>query len=127
MDCVREGVQILEANIDALLTEILSLRSTNDALVRITDNCNHFVGEWREAGVYQQFKRTVFEDWSEAIAQIASNHNVPVVHTYLALNGEDGDDEIATKYLWNDGIHFSAEGHTLIADLHRDLGYETNP
>lgn len=128
MDCVREGVKALEADIDALFTEILSLRSTNDALIRIADNCNHFVGEWKEAGVYQKFKRPAFQDWSEAIVQIASNHNVPVVHTYVALNGEDGDDEIAAKYLWDDGIHFNADGHILIADLHRDLGYAyTNP
>ena len=124
MDCVREGVRVLEVDIDALLIEILSLRSTNDTLIRIADNCNHFVGEWKEAGEYQKLKGPVFEDWSEAIVQIASNHGVPVVHTYMALNGEDGNDEIAAKYLWADGIHFSAEGHILIADLHRDLGYD---
>lgn len=127
MDCVREGVRVLEADIDALLDEILSLRSTDDALIRIADNCNPFVGRWKNAGVYQQFKRPVFEDWSEAIDRIASAHNVAVVHTYTALNGEDGDDEIAARYLWNDGIHFSPEGHVLIADLHRALGYDTDP
>ena len=128
MDCVREGVRVLEAVIEALLVEILSLRSTDEALIRIADNCNPFVGKWKEAGVYEQFKKPVFEDWSEAIVNIASNHNVPVVHTYAALNGEKGDDKIAARYLWQDGIHFSTEGHILIADLHRDLGYaHTNP
>ncbi|MCP4605309.1 MAG: hypothetical protein GY847_33120 [Proteobacteria bacterium] len=124
MDCVREGVEALEADIDALLTEILSLQSVDDALIRIADSCNHFVGEWKEAGVYQEFKGPVFEDWSNAIAQIASKHDVSIVHTYPALNGQNGDQEIAAEYLWLDGIHFSAEGHTLIANLHRDLGYE---
>jgi len=40
------------------------------------------------------------------------------------LNGQNGDDVIPEKYLWEDGIHFNAKGHILITDLHRSLGYE---
>jgi lysophospholipase L1-like esterase len=124
LGCLREGVMALEANVDALLTAILSLRGTNNTLVLIADLHNVWVDEWKEAGVFQKLKGPGFEDWSHAIAHAAARQNIPVVPTYAALNSPTGDEEIPGQYLLPDGVHLSEEGHILVAGLHRDLGYE---
>ena len=126
LECVREGVEELKTDINELIAEIHSLRNANDAIIRIADNCNHAVGEWVETGIFQDLKELAFEDWSRAVTQTASRFNIPVVHTYRVLNGQNGDDVIPEKFLWEDGIHFNAKGHILIADLHRSFGYEFN-
>jgi lysophospholipase L1-like esterase len=124
LDCVREGASKLVANIDAILGEIVSLRSTNDTLIRIVDECNVLVKEWQEAGVFEEVKGPGFEEWSQGIVNAAAKYGIPVVHTYAALNGPRGDEPVPAELLLADGIHFTAEGHILVADLHRELGYE---
>jgi len=124
LDCLHEGAMAFEAHIDALFTEILSLRGTNSTLIRVADLHNPSVDEWKEAGVFEKLKGPGFEDWSHAIIRAAARHNIPVVPTYAALNGPTGDEEIPKQYLLGDGVHLSTEGNILIADLHRDMGYD---
>jgi lysophospholipase L1-like esterase len=124
LDCVRKPTTALLADIDGILVEVPSLRNTDDTLIRIADNANFLVDEWKDAGVFEKLKDPGFEDWSQGIVDVAAKHNVPVVHSYAALNGPNGDDAIAEEYLLTDGLHFTTEGHILISDLHRELGYE---
>jgi lysophospholipase L1-like esterase len=62
--------------------------------------------------------------WREYLIQAARKHSVHVVSTYEMLNGPNGDQEIPPEYMQSDGLHFNKEGHKLIADLHRNVGYE---
>jgi lysophospholipase L1-like esterase len=49
----------------------------------------------------------------------------PVDLVHLALNGAHGDEDPEEKgYLSADGVHTNAVGAAVIADVHRELGYE---
>lgn len=125
LDCIREAVTSFKANFDGIIAEILSLGSTTDTIIRIADVGNPFVARWKHQGTFEDLKRPCFEDWRDYIVQAASEHNIPVVHSYLVLNGPDGDEDPADKGLEQaDGVHLNDAGHALIADLHREAGYE---
>jgi len=128
MDCFETEVQALVDRIDTILAEVRSLRTADQALVRIVNECNWFVVYWRDADAFEQLKEPAFEIWSRAISDLAAKHGVAVVHTYVACNGPDGDDPIAADYLQpTDPWHFSEAGHKMIADLHRAVGYDPGP
>jgi len=54
----------------------------------------------------------------------AEKHGVHVVHTYHAINGPNGEQSLPPEYAQADGLHFNEQGHKLLADLHREIGYE---
>lgn len=78
---------------------------------------------WKDNNFYQELKQYAYEDWKNYLRKAAENNNVKVVPTYKAFNGQDGNSMLPEVYIQKDGIHFSAKGHKLIADLHRNLGY----
>ena len=124
MDCVREGVTALKANIDAIIAEILSLRSPDETLILIADVGNPLAGDWKQLGILGELKGPAMEDWINHIAQAAEKNNIYVVHSYRVINGPNGDDEgVPPEISQADGVHFSEEGHRLLADLHREVGY----
>lgn len=124
MDCVREEVTALKANIDAVIAEILSLRSPDETLILIADVGNPLASQWKELGLLDELKGPVMEDWINHIAQAAEKNNLYVVHTYRVINGPNGDNEGAPPDISQaDGVHFNEEGHRLLADLHREVGY----
>ncbi|MBC8445645.1 MAG: SGNH/GDSL hydrolase family protein [Chloroflexi bacterium] len=124
LDCLREGIPSAKAAFDAMIAEILSLRSTTDTIIRIANVGNPFVAEWKEKGILEDLKRLCIDDVSEYIIQAASEHHIPVVRSYLVLNGPSGDEPVDKGYLQADGVHFNPAGHALLAELHRELGYE---
>ncbi len=125
LDCCRERLTSFRANFDAIIAEILSLRNTTDTIIRTMDYGYPWVNRDKELGIYEDLKPCFVEAFSEHIVQAASEHNIPVVQVYLAFNGPNGDEDPADKgYIGADGVHYSAAGHALIADLHRELGYE---
>ncbi len=128
MDCFETEVQALVGRIDTILAEVRSLRTADQALVRIVNECNFFVEYWRDADAFEQLKEPAFEVWSQAISDLAAKHGVAVVHTYVACNGPEGDDPIAADYVqtW-DPWHFNEVGHQMVADLHRAVGYDRGP
>jgi lysophospholipase L1-like esterase len=121
-DCCREMVASFKANLDAIIAEILSLRSTTDTIIRIADLPNPFVAKWKEQGIFEDVRGPCHDDLTEYIAQAASEHDIPVAHYHLALNGPNGDEDYTDKYT-SDGIHFNAAGLAVLADLYRELGY----
>jgi len=128
--CIRAAVQVVEDNLDAILAEILSLRGADEALIRIADSCNWFVGQWKEADAFEQLKEPAFEHWSGAISDLAAKHGVTVVLTHVACNGPDGDEAIPLDYRHpdpSDWYHLNEAGHVMIADLHRAVGYDRGP
>jgi lysophospholipase L1-like esterase len=122
-DCLREMLTSFEANFDAIITEILALRSTTDTIIRTMDYFIPVVGKWKELGIYEDVT-PYSEAFNKYIVQTASEHNIPVARVYLAFNGPNGDEDPVEKgYILPYDVHLSEAGHRLVADLHRELGY----
>jgi len=126
LDCIREAVAALNANIDAILDEILSLTSPQDTLIRIADVGIPFVNTWKHQGWFETLHGPCYEVWRAHLVEASEQRGITVVYTYHVLNGPDGDEKTEGIFQ-NDGIHFNAEGHRLIARLHREAGYGYAP
>jgi hypothetical protein len=122
-DCLREALTLLEADTDAIIAEILSLRSTSDTIIRAMTVYNRRVNEWKEWGDFEGLN-PYYVAYNEYLVQGASERNIPIARVDLAFNGPDLDEDPSDKDLLSDGRHPNAEGITLIADLFRELGYE---
>jgi lysophospholipase L1-like esterase len=126
LDCIREAVAALNANVDAILDEILSLTSPQDTLIRIADVGIPFVNTWKHQGWFETLQGPCYEVWREHLVEAAEQRGITVVYTYHVLNGPDGDEKIEGIFQ-RDGVHFNAEGHRLVARLHREAGYGYAP
>jgi lysophospholipase L1-like esterase len=124
LDCIGEAVNALKENFDAIVSEILSLRSSQEAIIRVANVGNPFVAEWKEWGVFEEFKGPACEEWLNHMAEEAERHGITAVHSYQALNGLDGDQEVPAEIMLADGLHFNEKGQRLLAELHRGTGYE---
>lgn len=122
-DCFREGLTLYKADVDAIIAEILWLTSTSDTLIRAMTYYNSLVNYHKELGIFEDLN-PYFQALNEYVVQVASEHNIPVAQVYLAFNGPNGDEDPADKGYMSDLWHTNSVGAALIADLHRELGYE---
>ena len=125
MDCIRERIEAFKANYDAIIAEILSLCQPG-AIIRTTTfyygSLAKMPEQYRFVGDLEPFLEPV----NDIIVQAASENGIPVALVHLAFNGPDGDQDPAQKgYTGEDDLHVSELGATVIADLFRDLGYES--
>jgi lysophospholipase L1-like esterase len=103
-ECLRAAVEEFKEKWDAVIAELLSLRSTEDAIIRT-------------AGIgYTPRVDEIFEPYLDEvnryIATTAANHDIPYAQPYL-------DEE----YMSHDGVHPNDGGYEVIADRLRELGY----
>ena len=84
---------------------------------------NPLVNYQKELGIFED-QNPYFKACNEYLVQAASEHNIPVVRVDLAFNGPNGDEDPSDKDYVSDGWHPNAVGDALIADLHREAGYE---
>jgi lysophospholipase L1-like esterase len=126
VDCLGQVTKPMQDGFDKLLSEIVSLASPDETLILIADVGipGLFVERWKEYGILDLLKRHAYEVWRDYIIQAASKHKVHVVGTYEVINGPNGDQTLPPEFSKPDGLHFSVEGHRLIANLHREVGYE---
>ena len=102
--CLRAAVEAFKENWSAIIAELLSLRSTEDAVIRT-------------AGIgYTPRVEEIFEPYvaevNRHIATTAADHDIPYAQPYL----ERGD-------MSPDGVHPNDHGYEVIADRLRELGY----
>jgi hypothetical protein len=122
-DCLREALRLYKADTDAIIAEILSLRSTSDTIIRAMTVYNNHVNDGKEWGYFEGLN-PYWVAFNEYLVQAASVHDIPVARVDLTFNGPNLDEDPSDKDLLGDVVHPNAEGTTLIADLFRELGYE---
>ncbi len=103
--CLRKAVGEVEENWDAVIEEILSLRSTKEAIIR-TVGLGYTP---RVDGVFEPYLAEV----NHHIAASAADASIPYVEVRLGGEGMSPD-----------GVHPSDEGYRVIAERLRELGYE---
>lgn len=126
LDCLAKVTNPMEAAFEDLLSEVVSLGSPGETLILIADVGIPplMVAKWKEEGTFDRLQRHAYEVWREYIVQAAGRHGAHVVNTYEVLNGPSGDREMSPDYVQSDGIHLNDKGHALLADRHRQVGYE---
>jgi lysophospholipase L1-like esterase len=122
-DCLRAAVTTMTTNWDAILARILALTDPQHTIVRTMDIYNPFVGPDTAAGVFDVMEAKL--DLVNAhIHSTAAANGIPVANVHQAFNGADGrTDPAALGLLAVDGFHPNDNGHQVIADQLRALGY----
>lgn len=109
---------------DSMLTELLSLTSPTNTIIRTMDFYYPYVGRDKEKGIYDQNKR-YWQSFNKVIVQAARKCGIPVAKVFDAFHGPQGKDDPADKdYLGYDRAHPSEEGMKVIAEEFRKLGYQ---
>jgi len=119
MDCIRKAYETFMANYDAILDELLTLCAPG-AIIRVA-TCPY--GSLRAYG-YSGETTSFLKPLNEQIIQSAAEHNIPLARVDIAFNGPTGDENAEDKEYFKDGWHPSILGATIMADVHRELGYE---
>ena len=123
-DCLREALETYKADTDAIIAEIVSLRSPSEALIRTQDTYQFRVRESKEAGTFEVINR-YWRDANAHVIEVATRYHIPVARVYDAFMGINGTEDPRDKGLMVvDGFHTTSEGATLMAELFRELGYE---
>jgi hypothetical protein len=127
-DCLRQASKQFEADTDAIIAEIVSLRSPSDALIRTFDAHTYWpVAESKQKGVFEGLNR-YWQAANEYLIKVAGEHGIPVARVSQAFNGPNGDqDPMDNGYVIADHLHPSEKGFDVIAKLIRELGYEYAP
>lgn len=127
-DCLKTTAATFKANWSAIITEILSLRSTGNTVIRTMDVYNPFVNAEKASGSFEMLK-PLLDDANNYIAATSAANNIPCAKVYRAFNGANGDEDAGDKgYISpydRSGVHPGELGHQVIADLFRNLGYAT--
>ena len=103
-ECLRTAVATFEENWDAVIAELLSLRSTGDTIIRTA-------GIGYTPRVDEVFK-PYLEQVNRHVATTAANNDIPYAQQYLGK-----------EYISPDGVHPNDNGYEVIADQLRKLGY----
>jgi lysophospholipase L1-like esterase len=123
-DCIRATVANFKTNWNAIVAQILALRSPTNTIIRTMDNYNPAVDLARAFGVFEIIK-PYFDDVNRFIFLSALNNRILPARVYHAFNGINGETDAGRRgYLSSDGIHPNDTGHDIIAAELRALGYQ---
>jgi lysophospholipase L1-like esterase len=118
--CLRAAVEAFKENWDAIIAELLSLRSNRDTIIR-TIGMGHtpkiFVDDaittWPSEGKVEDFRvlKPYVEEVNHHIATTTADKDVPYIEVYLEK-----------AHVNPDGVHPNDEGYQVIAEQLRELG-----
>ncbi|HLL75539.1 MAG TPA: GDSL-type esterase/lipase family protein [Pyrinomonadaceae bacterium] len=121
--CFAETVARFKSNWNAIVAQLLSLRSTSDTVIRTMDVYNPVVGLLKLNGVFDQTK-PYLDDLNRHIFLTAVANRIPCARVYREFNGPNGDqDAFLRGLIASDQIHPNAAGHEAIARTLRALSY----
>ncbi|MDQ1522958.1 MAG: hypothetical protein QOE47_882 [Pyrinomonadaceae bacterium] len=123
-DCIRATVVSFKANWNAIIAQILSMRSPSNTIIRTMDNYNPSVNLERLFGVFPVVK-PYLDEINRFIFLSSVNNRILPARVYQAFNGFSGDIDAGSRgYMSADGIHPNDSGHDAIAAQFRALGYQ---
>src|SRR5664279_6223644 len=122
-DCLRTAVTTFESNWDAIVTELLKLRTPSKTILRTMDIYNPYVAADTASGIFTTIEPYLDQVNSHIQANAQAN-GIPVAAVHLAFNGAAGaQDPIAAGLISTDGFHPNDAGHKVISDQLRSLAY----
>jgi lysophospholipase L1-like esterase len=114
--CVVDLAQRLGGQVDAILTEIESLRGGSPTAIRVLTNYNDILG-WQHAPPESTKPSIeVFDAFYTETCKVAKAHDAACIDVYHAFNGPDGS-KPAGDLLADNYTEPSAKGQQRIADL----------
>jgi lysophospholipase L1-like esterase len=134
-NCLRDAITNFKANWNAIIAEILSLRSNGNTVIRTMDIYNPFVNaqkssdSWAADGGLNDFQviKPYLDEANRHILTTTAANSIPCARVYRAFNGANGDEDAGDKGYISafdpSGVHPNDTGHRVIADLFRALGY----
>ena len=128
--CLENTLSDIEENLEAIVDELLTLRSTSETIIRFTDYFDGLIRNpvARAAGLRPRLWRDLvptIRAWSDVTCEVAENSGIPCARTSPAFNGPDGSrSPYREGLLASDGRHLSDEGHGLMAREVAALGFE---
>lgn len=130
LSCHRRALEDIKENLEAIVQELLSLRSPSDAVIRFIDNFDRYPGNesYRRFSLPQNYSETirpVIQEWNEFTCRLAERQEIPCVSLYEAFNGRRGDESpFQAGLLLSDGVHLSDKGHEAVAAELAEVGFE---
>ncbi len=125
-DCLREALARYEEDVDAVLAELLALRSTSDAIVRAGDCClpAGVSRVWKEQDMYE-ILRPYWDAANEYAAHSAADHGIPAARVSPLMTELEGEG-IPSEYEYPDSEWEAASetGAAIMASAYGELGYE---
>jgi lysophospholipase L1-like esterase len=121
--CFRDAVANFETNWDAIVTELRALNDPGKNIFRTMDIYDPFVAEQNALGVFDQ-TNVYLDQVNGYIQRSAQQNGILCARVHEAFNGASGrEDPIGKGLLAADFFHANDNGHKVMADLLRSLGY----
>ena len=117
--CVDAATADYRRDLDSVLTEIDTLRSTRPTMLRITTVYNAVIGDkvdptWNSPAAIEPSTYAV-EQMGEAQCEIVEEHGGACADTYHALNGKDGTNSAQPFLNPADATHLAQPGEDALA------------
>jgi hypothetical protein len=113
-----------QADMEAVLSEILALRKGQPTLIRAQNFYCPIYSDWKRMGIYEECQ-TAWTRFNLCLEQAAAKYGVPTADIYSAFNGPNHDEDPIDKgFIGSDSEHASTLGYQVMADIFRRLGYE---
>jgi lysophospholipase L1-like esterase len=123
-NCLRTTLATFKTNLDAIIEQILILRSTSNTIIRTMDMYNPYVNTDRNANTwandgglndYQAFK-PYLDELNNYIRTRATLNGIGCAKVSVAFNGPAGDLDAGSRgYISFDALHPNDTGHGVIA------------
>jgi lysophospholipase L1-like esterase len=121
--CVEAQLPVAMENYQKVIDKVLELTISGQTIIRTQTYDNPLVGHWLSLGIFDE-RVVVYDQWNQAIRNVADRNNIPIADVYLDFNGPNGDEEAGEKgYIAFDKFHNNEAGALRIAELLRSLGY----
>jgi lysophospholipase L1-like esterase len=122
-NCLRAAVALFKSNWNGIIAEILSLRNTNNTVIRTMNIYNPFVNVLRGQGALPLANRYLAEV-NEHIERTSEANQIIMANVFYAFNGANGEEDPGSRgLLFTDNFHPNDAGYRIIADLFRDGRY----